>query len=76
MATLIQICASYNDLFGLDSDGVVHQYNFNTNSWISIGRGRHEGKSPRLDNTSPFLRPNSHGGAPDDGRSPVDDPNA
>jgi hypothetical protein len=25
---LIQICASQNDLFGLDGDGVVYQYNF------------------------------------------------
>jgi hypothetical protein len=30
MAKLIQICASQNDLFGLDDDGVVCQYNFNT----------------------------------------------
>ena len=31
MAKLIQICASENDLFDLDSDGVVYHYNFNTN---------------------------------------------
>ena len=37
---LIQICASQNDLFGLDADGAVHRYNFNTNSWIALGRGR------------------------------------
>jgi hypothetical protein len=51
MATLIQICASHNDLFGLDSDGVVHQYNFNTSTWISIGRGRTESESPQAQNT-------------------------
>lgn len=42
MAKLIQICASENDLFGLDSDGVVYHYNFNTNSWIKLGRGQHD----------------------------------
>ncbi len=45
MAKLIQICASENDLFGLDSDGVVYQFNFNTKNWIRLPRGRadHEG---------------------------------
>ena len=42
MATLIQICASQNDLFGLDGDGAVHQYNFNTNTWMKLGPGRGE----------------------------------
>ena len=69
MATLIQICASHNDLFGLDSDGVVHQYNFSTNTWISIGRGRTETESRPLEHTSVFMRPN--GGAPHDGASPA-----
>lgn len=40
MAKLIQICASQNDLFGLDDDGSVHQYNFNTKAWMPLGRGR------------------------------------
>lgn len=39
MAKLIQICASDNDLFGLDGDGVVYHYNFNTNSWMRLGGG-------------------------------------
>jgi hypothetical protein len=39
MGKLIQICASENDLFGLDSDGVVYHYNFNTNSWMRLGGG-------------------------------------
>jgi hypothetical protein len=43
MKKLIQICASQNDLFGLDSDGVVYHYNFNTNSWMKLGRGKQEG---------------------------------
>jgi hypothetical protein len=42
MAKLIQICASQNDLFGLDSDGVVYHYNFNTNSWVRLGAGKHD----------------------------------
>jgi hypothetical protein len=39
MTKLIQICASQNDLFGLDAEGIVHHYNFNTNSWMRLGRG-------------------------------------
>jgi hypothetical protein len=37
---VIQICASQNDLFGLDDDGHVYQYNFNINGWMRIGLGR------------------------------------
>lgn len=40
MTKLIQICASQNDLFGLDGDGVVCQFNFNTNSWMKLGHAR------------------------------------
>lgn len=40
MEKLIQICASQNDLFGLDADGVVYQYNFHTNEWMGLGCGR------------------------------------
>ena len=43
MTKLIQICASENDLFGLDSDGVVYHYNFNTSNWVRLGSGTHEG---------------------------------
>jgi hypothetical protein len=43
MAKLIQICASENDLFGLDGEGVVYHYNFNTNSWMRLGAGKHDG---------------------------------
>jgi hypothetical protein len=39
MTKLIQICASENDLFGLDADGVVYHYNFNTNGWLRLGSG-------------------------------------
>jgi hypothetical protein len=40
MAKLIQICASQNDLFGIDDEGRVYQYNFNTTNWMHLGRGR------------------------------------
>jgi hypothetical protein len=43
MTKLIQICASENDLFGLDSDGVVYHYNFKTSRWVRLGGGQHDG---------------------------------
>ena len=49
MAKLIQICASRNDLFGLDRDGVVYHYNFNTNGWVRLGSGKHDGTSANED---------------------------
>jgi hypothetical protein len=36
----IQICASQNDLFALDKDGNIYQYNFNTKAWIKLGASR------------------------------------
>jgi hypothetical protein len=36
MARFIQICASQNDLFTLDEDGNVYQYNFNTKRWVKL----------------------------------------
>jgi hypothetical protein len=39
MKRLTQICASYNDLFGLDEDGEVYQYNFNTKAWVKLADG-------------------------------------
>jgi hypothetical protein len=50
-AKLIQICASQNDLFGLDDDGIVYHYNFNTDSWMKLGRER------RSDAASPPAAP-------------------
>jgi hypothetical protein len=44
MARLIQICASENDLFALDGEGIVYQFDFSTNDWLKLGR--HE--TPRL----------------------------
>ena len=47
MTKPIQICASQNDLFGLDGDGVVYQYNFKASAWTKLGDGRgHPGQSP------------------------------
>ena len=36
MAKLIQICASQNDLFALDDQGDVHQYNFKVKTWVKL----------------------------------------
>lgn len=40
MTKFIQICASQNDLFGLDDVGDVYQYNFNTKTWVQLARER------------------------------------
>jgi hypothetical protein len=36
MTKLIQICASQNDLFGLDGEGMVYQYNFSAKAWMKL----------------------------------------
>jgi hypothetical protein len=36
----MQICASKNDLFALDNDGNVYQYNFNAKAWVKLGTSR------------------------------------
>ena len=36
----IQICASQNDLFALDKDGNIYQYDFNAKTWIKLGASR------------------------------------
>ena len=38
--TFIQICASQNDLFALDREGNIYQYNFNAKAWVKLGAGR------------------------------------
>ena len=53
MAKLIQLCASANDLFGLDGEGMVYQYNFNTNTWMTLGRGRSDRRESSLDEDPP-----------------------
>ena len=65
MAKLIQICASQNDLFGLDGDGMVHQYNFSTNTWMRLGHGRSDlGGSSLAEDETASMRPNSRRAAP------------
>ena len=39
-AKFIQICASQNDLFALDEEGNIYQYNFNTKAWVKLVAGR------------------------------------
>jgi hypothetical protein len=36
----IQICASQNDLFALDKEGNIYQYNFNAKAWVKLGTSR------------------------------------
>ena len=36
----IQICASQDDLFALDEEGNVHQYNFNAQTWVKLVSSR------------------------------------
>ncbi len=43
-AKFIQVCASQNDLFALDKEGSIYQYDFNAKTWVKLGAGRsHEG---------------------------------
>ena len=63
MAKLIQICASENDLFGLDGDGVAYQYNFNTHHWMPLPRGRADhGGVPTVDGHPPAAHAEVAGG--------------
>jgi hypothetical protein len=36
MKKFVQICASQNDLFALDVDGEVYQYNFTSKTWVQL----------------------------------------
>ena len=46
-AKFIQICASQNDLFALDEEGNIYQYNFNAKTWEELVANRsHEGPRP------------------------------
>ena len=47
LAKFIQICASQNDLFALDEEGNIYQYNFNAKTWGKLVTNRsHEGPRP------------------------------
>jgi len=39
-ARFVQICASRNDLFALDEEGDIHQYNFTVKAWEQLAVGR------------------------------------
>jgi hypothetical protein len=65
MPKLIQICASENDLFGLDGDGIVYQYNFKMNNWMSLGHGRDDHEEPPVaDERTPSRQPRSRNASP------------
>jgi hypothetical protein len=40
MAKFVQICASRDDLFALDEEGSVYQYNFNAKTWVKLVASR------------------------------------
>lgn len=40
LAKFIQICASQDDLFALDEEGNVYQFNFSTKGWTKLAAGR------------------------------------
>jgi hypothetical protein len=44
---LIQVCASYNNLFGLDEDGQPYTYKFHTNTWTRLGPLQSDGTTER-----------------------------
>jgi hypothetical protein len=70
MAKLIQICASQNDLFGLDGEGRVYHYNFQTNSWMKLGHRRSDrGDSTRSPGQTAIAQRDSRTPAPP-GRDP------
>ena len=53
LAKFIQICASQNDLFALDEEGKIYQYNFNAKAWIGLVANRsHEGPGLRSNLTN------------------------
>jgi len=39
-AKFVQVCASQNDLFALDEDGSIHQYNFTAKAWEALDAAR------------------------------------
>ncbi len=39
-AKFIQICASQDDLFALDEEGNIYQYNFSVKTWVTLVASR------------------------------------
>ena len=48
-AKFIQICASQDDLFALDAEGNIHQYNFNAKTWVKLVASRSQESPERSD---------------------------
>ena len=48
-AKFIQVCASQNDLFALDDEGDVHQYNFTAKTWERLVGSRTQQSPERSD---------------------------
>jgi len=49
VAKFIQICASQNDLFALDEQGNVYQYNFTAEAWDQLVASRSQESPARSD---------------------------
>jgi hypothetical protein len=52
LTKFVQICASQNDLFALDEEGHIHQYNFGTKTWAQLAQARSDETSERSDSWS------------------------
>jgi hypothetical protein len=55
-AKFIQICASQNDLFALDEQGNVYQYNFTAKAWEKLVASRSQESPERSDPRNPRRR--------------------
>lgn len=56
MAKFIQICASQNDLFALDEQGNIYQYNFTAEAWEKLVASRSQESPARSDPRNPRQR--------------------
>jgi hypothetical protein len=63
MVRLVQICASSNDLFALDDEGSVHQYDFNTKAWVKLAHGPRDARDVASDAGRPTGQPKRRGAA-------------
>ena len=53
LAPFIQICASQNDLFALDEQGNVYQFNFNASTWEKLAASRSREEPKRNEHARP-----------------------
>jgi hypothetical protein len=58
VAKFIQICASQNDLFALDEQGNVYQYNFTAKAWEKLVASRSQESPERSDPRNTRLHAN------------------